>query len=204
MRLPLWSRRHTDVHIDVLVVCRANYTRSPFIAADLQRRVGERLAVGSAGTRALKPSQGVDRRVLPHVGDVGLDPAVMAEHEPRQLTEQMITSATLVIAATREVRGFIDSIAPGTTDRVYTLLELADLLREAPNAPGLGAAAVTELAASRRTNESLAEDGNDLADPRGEAPEAYRTMIQTVSAALDIIAPALVSAPDAHAAADLS
>jgi protein-tyrosine-phosphatase len=107
----------------------------------------------------------------------------------------MVQAADLVIAATREVRGFIDTIAPGTTHRVYTLLELAQLLKEAPQSRGLGTLGVVELAMSRRTGGTLAQDANDLADPRGEAAEAYRIMVKTVSAALDVIAPALLPVP---------
>jgi protein-tyrosine-phosphatase len=201
MRLLRWLHSTRTQHVDVLVVCRANYTRSPYIAADLRRRLAGRASVGSAGTSAVKAKNGVDRLVLPHVSARGLDPADLADHEPQQLTAQMITDATLVIAATREVRGVIDSMAPGTTDRVFTLLELAALLRDAPDATGLGVAGVADLAATRRTREILADESTDLADPRGEAPAAYRHMIDTVSLALDVIGPAIASAPSSDAEA---
>jgi protein-tyrosine-phosphatase len=115
----------------------------------------------------------------------------------------MVRSATLVIAATREVRGFIDSVAPGTTARVYTLLELANLLDGLPPSV-LGIDGLVDLAASRRTISTLVEESNDLPDPRGEAPEAYRHMIRTVGASLDIIAPALVPVAAPNEAADPS
>jgi protein-tyrosine phosphatase len=183
----------------VLVVCTANYTRSPYIAADLQRRVGGRLTVESAGTRALRPNSGADRRLLPHVGHGGVDPADLDHHRPRQLTRQMILTADLVITATREIRGIVDSMAPGTTDRVYTLLELAKLLEDIPPTSEVIAASFLDLVSSRRTRDILADPSTDLTDPRGEAPEAYWHMVDTVNAALNVIEPALVSAPSTGA-----
>lgn len=182
--------------VDVLVVCRANHTRSPYIAAELRRRTSGLLTVESAGTAALKPGRGADPRLIASLGDGGLEPDALAGHRPRQLTERMVASATLVITASREVRGVIDSMAPGTTDHVYTLLELAKLLSEDPPTTYADITAVVTRAAALRSRELLADAETDLDDPRGEAREAYRTMIRTVDAALDVIVPRLLGDHD--------
>jgi protein-tyrosine-phosphatase len=180
--------------LDVLVVCTGNFTRSPYITWELRRRVNDRLTVGSAGTAAVRSSFGADPRMLECLRQGGVAARALRHHRPRQVTQTLVNRAALVVTATREIRGVIDSIAPGTTDRVYTLLELAELLRTSPACAGSGVSELVRAVAALRTRALLADETTDLHDPLGKAPEAYQAMMTRAAAALDVVVPALLTA----------
>lgn len=177
---------------DVLVVCTGNHTRSPYVAWDLQRRTRDHLVVSSAGTAAVSARSGADRALIDLIRDEGLDPSPILEHQPRQLRSEMVRSAGLVLTATREHRGLVDTLAPGTSGRVYTLLELAKLIEISPPPAGLTTSDLADHFAPVRTPRMFAEPETDLSDPSGKALEAYRTMIAAVAQALDLIVPVLL------------
>jgi protein-tyrosine-phosphatase len=193
----------TSPSLDVLVVCTGNFTRSPYIVWELRRQLHDRLAIGSAGTAAVKSRSGADPRVLECLQEDGIDARALLRHRPRQVSKALVDKAELVVTASRENRGYVDSVAPGTTTRVYTLLELARLVQTTTPPRDGGIAELVRHLATHRTRDLLGDPSTDLDDPIGQAPEAYRSMIETVSTALDLIVPVLLATNDPDRAAEL-
>lgn len=116
----------TGAHDGVLVVCAANVCRSPMAAFALRCRfaavpelVGT--AVRSAGVRVAE--------TLPACPDVarfrpGREWQRLADvHRSRPLGGSELRSASLVLAASRDVRSAVVAIAPDQRARVFTLRE---------------------------------------------------------------------------------
>lgn len=110
-----------DPHGRLLVVCTANVCRSPLAERVLRHRLGGRIAVSSAGVRAIEgaPMCAVSATELPD----GVDPT----HVARQVVGTDVRRSDLVIAMEREQRGALVREAPGTQGSVFTLREAAAL-----------------------------------------------------------------------------
>ncbi|ANJ26267.1 hypothetical protein [Agromyces aureus] len=111
--------------MNVLVVCTGNICRSPVaeqvLAARLADAGAEGVSVSSAGTGAL-----VGHPMTPEAAMLsvryGADPA---GHAARQLTEQLVLDADLVLTATRAHRAQVAELVPRAARRAYTLREFA-------------------------------------------------------------------------------
>jgi protein-tyrosine phosphatase len=111
----------------ILVVCTGNICRSP-VAERLLRAQSEALGlpvvVHSAGTRSM-----VGHDMTPEAAHLaqhyGADPV---DHRSKQLTEQQIADADLILTATREHRSKVVSLQPRAARYTYTLNQFARLL----------------------------------------------------------------------------
>lgn len=113
--------------LTILVVCTGNICRSP-VAERLLRSQSEALglpvAVHSSGTQSM-----VGHDMTPEAaqlaGHYGADPR---DHQSKQLTEQQILNADLILTATREHRSKVVSLHPRAARYTYTLNQFARLL----------------------------------------------------------------------------
>jgi protein-tyrosine phosphatase len=111
----------------ILVVCTGNICRSP-VAERLLRAQSEALGlpvvVHSAGTQSM-----VGHDMTPEAAHLaqhyGADPV---DHHSKQLTEQQIAGADLILTATREHRSKVVSLHPRAARYTYTLNQFARLL----------------------------------------------------------------------------
>jgi protein-tyrosine phosphatase len=104
----------------ILVVCVGNICRSPMAAALLARRLSERArtsAVESAGLAALV-GRPADPIAVELMRERGLD---ISGHRARQLTEQLVVGADLVIAMQQGHVRSIESSFPHARGRVHRL-----------------------------------------------------------------------------------
>ncbi len=186
----------------ILVVCTGNVCRSPFIERGLQaeldrlRGSGE-VVVESAGTGALvgEPMDAQAHRALQGKG-------YSADgFRARALTPELVASADLVLTATRRHRGQVATMHPKALRYVFTLRELADLLRDVDPGPvAAGADApprpareavreVVRLAAGQRgMRPPLSDQDADVVDPYRRDDSVFETMASQVMAALPAVA----------------
>jgi protein-tyrosine phosphatase len=162
----------------VLAVCTGNVCRSPaverLLAAGLDAGSGVQVASAGVGAVVGAPIPIPMASLLQSVG-VAADGFVA-----RQLTEQMLRSADLVLALTRAHRSTIVEMYPGVVRRTFTVRELARLaggvdpaaLPAGPAAQRL--AALLPLAAAQRGLHPPTPGEDDVVDPFGGTDALYR------------------------------
>ncbi|MBP3977353.1 hypothetical protein [Microbacterium sp. BLY] len=111
----------------ILIVCAANVCRSPLAELALRRglRDGSALSVHSAGVRA-HAGDPICTEVAARHADASWQEQTAA-HRAREVTPEMLADATLVLAASRDIRGELVRMAPEFRDRMFTLREAAHL-----------------------------------------------------------------------------
>ncbi|WP_151524879.1 low molecular weight phosphatase family protein [Serinicoccus kebangsaanensis] len=182
----------------VLTVCTGNVCRSPLLERLLQRGVDRshgagRIEVRSAGTRALVGS-GMDERSARLLVDLGGD------HEgfrARRLTEEIVSGASLVLAATPEHRSAVVQLHPRALRRTFTVQEFAHLVQAIPDDdlpswddPGAALERLTERARQARAGATRAV-GDGLVDPFRQSDAVYDELRQQVSEVLPPLSRAL-------------
>jgi protein-tyrosine-phosphatase len=110
--------------MDVLVVCTANIARSPLFAAMLAARAGDRVRVGSAGTRA-RPGIGAAEGSQVLARRRGLD---LTGHRSRPVTAELIAASELVLTMSERQRDACAPLAGQAAARVFTVREFARLV----------------------------------------------------------------------------
>lgn len=162
-----------------LVVCTGNVCRSPMAEGFLRDALGHRLGgdapvVSSAGTSGWAGSPAMRESVDAALG-FGVD---ISGHRGRTLTIDMARDADLLLCMATEHRDAIDSVAPDLVEQTFTLKELVRLLEaESAGSQGSGFAARLEAAnAARRSDAVPRSRDDDIADPLGQPPEAYRAI----------------------------
>src|SRR4051812_16481649 len=187
----------------ILFVCTGNICRSPMaerlMHGGLQNRLGDdihRVAVESAGTWG---HEGAPMEVYAAhaLHELGGDPAGFVA---RELTEQMVVGADLILAATREHRTAAVVLQPRATQRTFTIREFARLAAQVD--PGVlpdgdlvarGRALVRASAGRRGRVPMLDPRDDDLADPYGAPADAFRQcawlLADSLRTPLDLLAP---------------
>lgn len=185
----------------ILTVCTGNLCRSPLAELLFARRFEgvPSVRVCSAGTRALPghsmpmPAQEVARE---------LGAAGASAHRAKQVTEDIVTEADLVLAMTREHRRSLVTLWPRATRRTFTIREFADLAEvtsdddivkqglslSADPAAKLRAAitATASARSNRHRHEGPADD--DIIDPYGRGREVYSLTALQLAPAVDGVA----------------
>ncbi|MGC4887922.1 low molecular weight phosphatase family protein [Micromonospora sp. DT227] len=165
----------------VLFVCHANMCRSP-MAEFIARRLlaGLPVTVASAGTDAIDGAG-----MHPYAVEVAAgDGADVTAFRTRRLRPEHLTSAALVLTATRRQRSACAALAPAALGRMFTLHQFARLAAAArpDGAPGttpLRAAVVAAVRARGRLQP--APDGtDDLRDPIGGSPADFRRCAEDI------------------------
>ncbi|PXA69988.1 low molecular weight phosphatase family protein [Cryobacterium arcticum] len=195
----------------MLVVCTGNICRSPMAEQLLRARLvelGIPAEVSSAGSRAMvgdamtPEAAAVSRR---HGGGDGA-------HVAQQLTEQLVSSADLVLTASREHRSAVVGLHPRAARYSYTLNQFARLLEPLDNeadgadgsltgndaqaaSPMRLRALVTEVAATRGFSPPPAHPADDdIEDPYRRPAEVYDRVGDLVDNAVTTIADAFAAA----------
>lgn len=205
------AARFGEAPFTVLVVCTGNICRSPMAEQLLRARLlelGIPAEVSSAGSRAMvgdamtSEAAAVLRR---HGGGDGA-------HVAQQLTEELVSTADLVLTASREHRSAVVAMHPRAARYSYTLKQFARLLEPLNEATarangaqagdGNQAAAstrlralVTEVAATRGFSPPPAHPADDdIEDPYRRPAEVYDRVGDLVDDAVTTIADAFAAA----------
>ena len=159
----------------VLFVCTGNICRSPMAEQLLRLRAEEAgssdIETVSAGTWATDGSPATDE-ALEVLAGAGCTAGT--EHRSQTLTIEMVESADVVVAMTSVHLREIESVAPGSKDKVFLMKELAEL-----DGDGAG---IEGLLAARRPEWRRALD---LDDPMGFGIGTYRTCFAEISKGVD-------------------
>ena len=174
----------------LLFVCHANLCRSP---------MAERLAlsvhkgpIASAGThaRAGEPMHPFARDTLI---DRGADPSGFRS---RGLTPDLVTSAALVLTATREQRAICVTLAPAALPRTFTLRQFGRLATVlAASAPAGLEAALGEVARARAEVAPVVPADDDLTDPVAGTAADFAACAALIEAALEPTLSLFIAAP---------
>ncbi|MGD7733876.1 hypothetical protein ACQCX5_13095 [Propionibacteriaceae bacterium G57] len=175
---------------EILVVCTGNICRSPAGEVLLQDALGPSVRVRSAGTGAL-----VGRAVDPQMASLlQSDKLDHAGFRARQLAEDELRGAGLVLAMDLDHRSAIVELAPATVRRTFTLLEFADIVgqldpsalagRQTP-VDRLQALVPLATAARGRTRHDAAVE---VPDPYRQSQQQFEHSYGLIRGAVDTIA----------------
>lgn len=111
----------------ILVVCAANVCRSPLAELTLRRGLGagSAIAVHSAGVRAHEGDPICTEVAGRHSEDDWQEEA--KAHRARVVSPELLAGASLVLTASKDIRGELVRSAPEFRDRMFTLREAAHL-----------------------------------------------------------------------------
>ncbi|PRB57564.1 hypothetical protein [Microbacterium sp. MYb45] len=111
----------------ILVVCAANVCRSPLAELGLRRGFGadSSTSVSSAGVRATE-GDAICELVSSLHDDEGWREQAQSHHA-RPVTIELIEQSTLILTASRDIRGELVRLAPRSRDWMFTLKEAAHL-----------------------------------------------------------------------------
>jgi protein-tyrosine phosphatase len=167
----------------VLMVCTANQARSPLaevISRDALARRGIDGWVTSAGL--LAGGRPAAREAVRVAAERGFD---LSRHVSRQVDEDMLVRADLVV--TMEVRHIAELAIryPGSQNRLMTLPELASRAGSGPMAIDEVHRWVQRNAGSRRTEWMLGRRDLDVIDPAGRGRRAFRRTATEIAGLVD-------------------
>lgn len=152
----------------ILLVCAANVCRSPLAELALRRGLGaaSSIRVSSAGVRAIGGDRICTVVAARHGDDAWREQA--DAHRAREVSAALLEQSSVVLAASRDIRGELVRIAPRSRDRIFTIKEAAHLgAGFSSSPPDRVAAYVAHLDRSRTLAPPLAE-------PRGVGPRLRR------------------------------
>jgi protein-tyrosine-phosphatase len=142
----------------ILLVCTGNTCRSPMGAVMLAERLRQAglsgVRVESAGTAAVEGAQ-ASPEAVEVMRERGLD---LSGHRSRRLTKDLVSKARLILTMERRHREAVLEEHPEAADRVHTLKGFAGTAEE--------------------------DGGEDVADPIGQGPRAYRRAAEEIARAV--------------------
>lgn len=111
----------------VLIVCAANVCRSPLAELALRRGLGtdSSISVSSAGVRANTGDPICTLVASLHDGEQW--DAQSRAHRAREVTVDLIEQSSIVLTASRDIRGELVRLAPRSRDWMFTIKEAAHL-----------------------------------------------------------------------------
>ena len=173
----------------ILVVCTGNICRSPVGEAILHDALsGAGIDVTSAGTHAAAGRAAAPETVEFVSRHLGRE----LDHVGRQLDKPTAEAADLIITMTEEHRSWVAGIAPRTVRRIFTLVELEQVLALLPREQSFDTVRELAMAASRlRVRAGIDSTSKDVADPYGGPAEGYEESFRLVAEACGRIVPAL-------------
>lgn len=180
----------------ILTVCTGNVCRSPYAERVLREALpADAVEVTSAGTGALVGA-GIDPEAVLLLQARGV---VHAGHRARGLTRQDVEAADLVLAMTTGHRAAVVRLLPRAVRTAFTAREVARLLPAAdvdtlPADPAERVRALPGVLAAARGQRPRGTVSDDVGDPFGAGPRAFRTMADELDPALT----ALVAAVRGH------
>ena len=192
----------------VLVVCTGNMNRSAlghvlldtWAAWYLPPETARQVAITSAGLRAPEGSK-MGRRSRVIAEALGADTST---HRARQLQEEDVRNADLVLVSAASQRDSVLGLVPGALRTTFTIREAGRIAEQLSSAPAPATsdemrARVAKLAENRAMARGASDD--DIVDPQGRDDEAFRLMARQEVPALTAIASLLFGMPDAEARA---
>jgi protein-tyrosine phosphatase len=162
--------------IDILVVCTGNAARSVMMGTMLERVAATsdpRIRVTTAGTHAIN-GQPMSMRTRAAIESIdGLAGVHLGRHRSRQLRDEDMVSADLVVTMEADHVRYIRRHHPEAADRTATLKRFARSLHAGP-----------EPLSTRVAQLSLADveldDEEDVDDPAGREDAIYVTCAQEI------------------------
>jgi protein-tyrosine phosphatase len=186
------SHEPADV-FDVVFVCTGNICRSPMAEFILVKRLDEvlpqdaaRFRVHSAGTYGLHDYP-IDPRAARAIGDLGIDASTF---RARELTDQMLADADVVLTATRDHRATAVTMSPRSSRKTFTTREFGRLCAGVDPAqlpagdPVLRGREVVRSAGNRRGLEPASYDDDEIADPYGARQADFGTSVRLIEESL--------------------
>lgn len=167
----------------VLFVCTANICRSPYMELQARARLGpdSTITFTSAGTHGFdhrpinKPMAAILPAEVDHSG-----------FRSRQLTDQMLYDADLVLCAEASHRQFVLDEHPALFRKVFTLGQFAEVVRR--SSPDLSG---PELVARASRVSGIAHFQADVADPYARGSAAAQRAAREIDELLEVVLPAL-------------
>jgi protein-tyrosine phosphatase len=172
----------------ILLVCTGNICRSPmaegFLRAALEARMGAAAPpVRSAGTAGWEGSPAMEESIV-SARERGVD---ITEHVARQLEDDMLEEADVVVCMAAEHREAIVWSRPEFLSRVFTLKELVRLLEQTSASGSIR----DRIATASVARNGKAHRGEDVHDPLGEPLEGYRKVADELYGLTERLADAL-------------
>ena len=181
----------------ILVVCLGNVCRSPVAERLLHRELASPVdgglrpppTVSSAGVRAMVGSP-MQPEAAAELARRGGDPGGFVS---RQLTPALVSSADLVLVATRSLRSRVLEENPRGLKRTFTIREFAALSTAVveDGTPPAGPSQLVARALVRRG--AVAVPDYDVADPMGKGAHVHRQVAEALQTECTRIARAVVA-----------
>lgn len=178
----------------IVIVCRANVIRSPFVAALMSSRLPashvEKLRIESAGTAA-RPATPAEERVVSLGRTYGLD---LDAHRSRRLDDGVLGAGDTVLCAERVHRRAVLDLRPDLISSVFTIREFSRLA-EATHGRPTSWADLVRVASQTRLAAPATTDDDDLFDPIGGPDAAWLAFERQATQAVSAILGALAALP---------
>ena len=177
------SKADTD-RFEIVFVCTGNRARSAFAEAVLRRRV----LPAQASVRSVGTQDTGGMPVLPQAARAAADFGVdLSDHRARVLVPGSLATADLVIGFEPQhlAAAVIEAKAP--LERVFSIVELAELLDRLEGDEPLEPAEALERAHGRRRASDLLST-QAIADPLGGSDRVFRRTFETIDRLVERIA----------------